>query len=177
MLMTSPVDSHSSVTFTDEVNCYVWKTSAAAGQRWRAEQLKSWLARVARLPPQSLNISTWGENWAAENAPLSTRRPKRAAWKNIASIAATRICTLTFHGIRSREKIVSLLVWTHLKSGDDIVSLALWWFPPVRPSLPRSTLLQYINKSFIKHYMRKEHFAKRFLEVMWLPQTNLQKQH
>jgi len=42
----------------------------------------------------------------AKIAPLKTRRPKRR--KNIASIAATCICT--FHGIRSREKTASLLV-------------------------------------------------------------------
>jgi len=31
--MTSPVGSHSSVTFTNEVNCYVWKTSASSATR------------------------------------------------------------------------------------------------------------------------------------------------
>jgi len=42
----------------------------------------------------------------ARIAPLKTRRCKRATWKNIASIAATRVvCTLTFHGIRSRENL------------------------------------------------------------------------
>jgi len=45
-----------------------------------------------------------GKNCAAENAPPTFRRPKRATRKNIASIAATRVCTLTFHGIRLREK-------------------------------------------------------------------------
>jgi len=43
----------------------------------------------------------------AKIVPLETRRPHRiapnAARKNIASIAATHVCTLTFHGIRSRE--------------------------------------------------------------------------
>ncbi|TNN79472.1 hypothetical protein EYF80_010286 [Liparis tanakae] len=46
----------------------------------------------------------------AKIAVLKTRRPKRAARKNIATIAATHVCTLTFHGIRSREKIALLLV-------------------------------------------------------------------
>jgi len=49
-------------------------------------------------------------------APLKTRRPHCVARKNVASIPATSVCTLTFHGIRSREKIASLLVWTHLNT-------------------------------------------------------------
>jgi len=47
---------------------------------------------------------------AAVNASPTLRRPKHPARKNVASIAATRGCTLTFHGIRSSEKIASLLV-------------------------------------------------------------------
>jgi len=54
--------------------CYVWKTSASSATR---AELESWLARVARLPPQSWNISTLGENLAAVNALPTSRRPKR----------------------------------------------------------------------------------------------------
>jgi len=52
----------------------------------------------------------------AVNASPTSRRPKRPTRENIASIAATSVCMLTFHGIQSHEKIVSLLVWTHLKT-------------------------------------------------------------
>jgi len=100
--MTSPVGSHSSVTFTDEVT-----------------------VTSERLPPPALPERNSRADWpelrddrlkveifqlGAKIAPLKTHRPHRAARENIASIAATRVCTLTLHGIRSREKIVSLLV-------------------------------------------------------------------
>jgi len=55
------------------------------------------LARVERLKVEIFQLGV-------KIVPLKTRRPKRTARKNIASIAATRVCTLTFHGIRSREK-------------------------------------------------------------------------
>jgi len=59
------------------------------------------------ITPQSSNIPTRGENCAAQNAQNVPPR------KNVASIAARRVCTLTFHGIRSHEKIALLSVWTH----------------------------------------------------------------
>jgi len=48
------------------------------------------------------------------------RRPHRVAsnappGKILRLSQATHVCTLTFHGIRSLKKIVSLLVWTHIK--------------------------------------------------------------
>jgi len=51
----------------------------AAGKRWRAEQLDSWLARVVKWSPQSWNISTSGDNCAAENASPETRRQEKCS--------------------------------------------------------------------------------------------------
>jgi len=124
-------------------------------QRWRGEQLKSWLARVAKLSPQSWNISTRGENGGAVNASPTLRR------KNVASISATSVCTLTFHGIRSRGKksrrfwcertlrpprgksSVSMRGrslqhwrWSWFIKGEELDTWRLWLLSPVRRSLP-----------------------------------------
>jgi len=49
----------------------------------------------------------------AKIVPLKTRRPYFVApnaRENIASIAATRVCTLTFHGNRSRKNSFAFAV-------------------------------------------------------------------
>jgi len=55
----------------------------AAGQRWRAEQLESWLAELWNYRLK-VEIFQLGSNIA----PLKTRRPHRAARENVASISS-----------------------------------------------------------------------------------------
>jgi len=90
-LMTSPVGSLSSVTFTDEVTV----TSERLPPPARRE--RNTRADWPELRDDRLKVEIF--QLGAKIAALKTRR-----------LGKYRVCTLTFHGIRWREKIVSLLV-------------------------------------------------------------------
>jgi len=54
-----------------------------------------------------MDIPQTSEHLTRRPKRVNEKCPKRAARKNVASIATTRVCTLTLHGISSRGKIGS----------------------------------------------------------------------
>jgi len=71
-----------------------------------------------KLPTFSGNLSLFMGSFT--DVSLSLRTSGGGATTHLKVIVTPLCnCTLTFHGIRSREKIVSLLVWTHLKGAGS----------------------------------------------------------